>query len=82
MSEHSPSTYSGEAGPCVACGRPCYPVPAGHFIHGERCGGLMPQWNEPCARRAGHGYEHRSAYAMDNASRMRSGRGLRRRVAA
>ena len=47
-----------------------------------RCDGILPVAKEPCARFAGHRHEHRSAYAMDNAARMRSGRGLRALVAA
>ncbi len=32
------------------------------------CGHWMPHVKEPCARKPGHGYEHRSAYALQNAS--------------
>jgi hypothetical protein len=31
------------------------------------CGATMPMYGETCARRAGHGHEHRTRYAMDNA---------------
>ena len=66
---HSPSTYSGEAGPCVVCGRPSYPVPSGYFRHGAQCGAWMPQAEVRCARRVGHGLGrrdpgHRSPWAM------------------
>lgn len=66
MTEHSPHTISGEAGPCFACGQPCYPVSDGFFRHGELCGELMRHAKEPCARRKGHHHAHRTAYAMAN----------------
>ena len=34
-----------------------------------RCGAWMPHAREGCARSAGHGYEHRSAYSLANARR-------------
>jgi len=49
---------------------------------GVRCGVVLPQVGEPCARFAGHRDSHRSAYALENAAMMRSGRGLRQWVAA
>lgn len=39
-----------------------------------RCGVVMPVAKEPCARVAGHGYKHRSRWAMDNEYRARLGR--------
>lgn len=36
-----------------------------------RCGKPMPQWGEVCARWAGHRWECRSRYALDNAAWMR-----------
>lgn len=39
------------------------------------CGFAMPQ-GEVCARSADHQWEHRSRYAMDNALRMATGRGM------
>lgn len=33
------------------------------------CGAFMRNARERCARRGGHGYEHRTAYAMENARR-------------
>jgi hypothetical protein len=41
--------------------------PDGYVI----CGALMPQIKERCARFLGHHNEHRSRYAMDNATRSR-----------
>ena len=35
----------------------------------ETCGAWMRNNREPCARQPGHGREHRSRYALDNASR-------------
>lgn len=40
------------------------------------CGFWMPNAKEPCARKPGHGYEHRTRYAMENARRMSSGFGM------
>lgn len=34
-----------------------------------RCAAWMPKARASCARRTGHAYEHRSAYALDNARR-------------
>jgi hypothetical protein len=39
------------------------------------CNALM-RYRERCARRPGHLYEHRTLYAMENARRMASGRGV------
>jgi hypothetical protein len=33
------------------------------------CGAWMPNARERCARGPGHGYEHRTAYALENARR-------------
>ena len=35
------------------------------------CGTWMPKADAPCARRPGHGHEHRSDYALDNLLRKR-----------
>lgn len=35
----------------------------------ERCGAFMPMHRDRCARKPGHGYEHRSEYALENARR-------------
>ena len=35
------------------------------------CGAWMPKAAAPCARRPGHGHEHRSDYALDNLLRKR-----------
>jgi hypothetical protein len=35
----------------------------------DKCGAWMPYVEERCARRPGHGFEHRTAYAMENARR-------------
>lgn len=42
-----------------------------HVCRPERptCGVWMPTAKERCARGPGHGWEHRTAYAMDNARR-------------
>lgn len=40
------------------------------------CNALMPYYGDRCARRPGHLYEHRSPYAMENARRMATGRGV------
>jgi hypothetical protein len=42
-----------------------------HHCAGPRCGSLMPQAHERCARTAGHRHEHRSPYALANAARAR-----------
>ena len=39
-----------------------------HRCAAPRCGAFMPQARERCARTAGHGYEHRTAYALANAA--------------
>lgn len=38
------------------------------------CGAWMPRARERCARRPGHGFEHKSRYALENARAMRTGR--------
>ena len=42
-----------------------------HVCPTERptCGAFMPSARERCARRPGHGFEHRTAYALENARR-------------
>lgn len=42
-----------------------------HVCPDERpvCGAFMPYARERCARRPGHGYEHRTLYAIENARR-------------
>ena len=45
------------------------------------CNTQMAQ-GDLCARRLGHRYEHRSAYALENARRMATGRYLRKWIAA
>lgn len=39
------------------------------------CGAFMPYARERCARKPGHTTEHRTAYALENAARMRTGVG-------
>lgn len=39
-----------------------------------RCGAWMRNIKEPCARAAGHRWEHRSRYALDNEYRTDMGR--------
>ena len=67
--------------PCQGCGVPV--VWTGHRWRGvgqlgkgshrcetaTKCGAFMPNVRERCARRKGHGYEHRTAYALANAAR-------------
>ena len=49
-----------------------------HVCPTERrsCGVMMPNAHLRCARTPGHGTEHRSSYALENARRMRTGIGL------
>jgi hypothetical protein len=49
---------------------------ARHICVSDRptCGAWMPFARERCARRPGHGTEHRTAYSMENARFMRTGR--------
>lgn len=67
-------------GTCIVCHEPvvwngiAWRDPRGgrnHECPAERplCGAWMPQARERCARRPGHGWEHRSDYAMGNARR-------------
>lgn len=37
--------------------------------HVHVCGAPMPLAGDTCARSRGHGFDHRSAYALDNAAR-------------
>lgn len=41
----------------------CWPM----YQHFEPCGEWLPYVRERCARRRGHRWEHRSAYALGNA---------------
>lgn len=53
---------------CGHCGDPVYR--AGRlYRHGLQCGAKMPNAKDRCARIKGHGYNHRSAYAMSNERR-------------
>jgi hypothetical protein len=47
----------------------------------ERCNAWMPLAETRCARRPGHRDEHRTSFSMENARRMKSGRGLAEWVA-
>ena len=70
--------------PCQGCGVPVvwtghrwrgFPLLRGEGAHrcetSTKCGAYMPQARERCGRRKGHGYEHRTAYALANAARAR-----------
>jgi predicted RNA-binding Zn-ribbon protein involved in translation (DUF1610 family) len=53
---------------CRTCGRQCEPTAHGWRHAIPRCGAVMRNAKVPCARYAGHGYEHRTAYALANAA--------------